>query len=156
VTSQSNSRQSLHRSGFRFLAASTRLTRIAAEISSASQIRNSVSRVGDFRFRSSWLMYGRDRPALTESYSWVDPASSRIGCNSPPTMGRKLTAPVEATPHSRATSYGTSVNLNAGPHSTSSQRTHFQPGSILKNRKTVGRASMLATCQKQSFFKIDT
>ena len=46
----------LHRPGFRFRAASTRLTRFGADASSASQIRNSVSIVGDFRFRSSWLM----------------------------------------------------------------------------------------------------
>jgi hypothetical protein len=41
---------------FRFLAASTRLMMVTADTSSASQMRNSVSTVGDLRFRSSWLM----------------------------------------------------------------------------------------------------
>ena len=45
-----------HSPAFRFLAASTRLTKLVAETSSASQIRNNVSRVGDFRSRSSWLI----------------------------------------------------------------------------------------------------
>jgi hypothetical protein len=35
----------------------------AAETASASQIRNRVSTVGDFRSRSRWLMYGRESPA---------------------------------------------------------------------------------------------
>jgi hypothetical protein len=45
-----------HGSGFRFLAASTRVTTFTGDVSSASRISNSVSRVGDFRYRSSWLV----------------------------------------------------------------------------------------------------
>jgi hypothetical protein len=76
-------------SGFRFLAVSTRRTTFTGEVSSASRIRNSVSSVGDFKSRSSWLMYGRDSPALNESCSWVIFARSRNRRNSPPNMGRK-------------------------------------------------------------------
>jgi hypothetical protein len=45
-----------HRLEFRFLAASTRRMIETADTSSASQILNNVSTVGDLRFRSSWLM----------------------------------------------------------------------------------------------------
>ena len=57
-------------------AASTRPINSEAETPSASQIMNNVSIVGDFRFRSGWLTYGRDNPALNESSSWVNPACS--------------------------------------------------------------------------------
>ena len=80
----------LYRPGFRFLATSTRPTTSAAETSSASQIRNNVATVGDFRFRSSWLTYGRESPARNESSSWVSPARLRAFRNSSPIMGRKV------------------------------------------------------------------
>jgi hypothetical protein len=41
---------------FRLLAASTFLMIVTGDTSSASQMRNSVSTVGDVMFRSSWLM----------------------------------------------------------------------------------------------------
>jgi hypothetical protein len=48
-----------HGPAFRFLEASPRPTMSAAETRSASQIRKRVSTVGDFRFRSGSLIYGR-------------------------------------------------------------------------------------------------
>ncbi len=84
---------SFHLPVFRFLAASTRLTRSAAEASSASQIRNSVSTVGDLRSRSSWLTEGRDRSARNESCSCVSPARSRSFRNSAPITGWKRSGP---------------------------------------------------------------
>jgi hypothetical protein len=48
---------------FRFLAASARLTRVAAETSSISQIQNSVTTGDDLSFPSSRLIQRCDRPA---------------------------------------------------------------------------------------------
>ena len=63
---------------------STRTMILPAETPMARHSRRSVSTVGDFKLRSSWLIYDRSTFAAEDKASCVIPAPCRAACSSSP------------------------------------------------------------------------